>query len=588
MRYLLIIIAFFTYLLNADEIPQERLVDWSKAGTDNMPEFSHIIRVSSLGLDNSGKTDNATILNNAIDTAEKPVLFLFEPGIYIFGKAIKMKSNVCLSGYSSESTFFKFNKQENAFHGIAATGTAEAQFYDVEGGLTRGSNYLLTKSAALFNAKDYIELRENNGKWDSKPISWAKHSVGQILKIHRISEDTIFIDEKLRIDYSADLNPQIRLLKPIENCIIQYINLERIALPDKGVGYNILFSYAVNCSVSGVESNKSIGSHIMITLSKNIAVRGSYFHHAFVFDGSGTKGYGVTLNNHASDCLLENNIFKYLRHAMMVKHGANGNVFACNYSLEPHRSEPIANFSGDISLHGHYAYANLFESNIVQNIITDQYWGPSGPLNTFFRNRAELYGIISTSDKSNSMNYIGNETTNSSLLMGQFQIKGKNHYLYGNNILGKILPSGSKQPKQASIFYSGKPDYWDISSPFPAIGLPDNLAQNNIPAKYRYERRKKKTVGEYFPVSVADGSDEQIYITPNPATDYIDIAVAGNRTLKDAIRVYDVLGNTVLSSPACSAGTPSKGGHIRLDVSGLAPGVYFVRVGGKMYKFVKM
>jgi len=52
--------------------------------------------------------------------------------------------------------------------------------------------------------------------------------------------------------------------------------------------------------------------------------------------------------------------------------------------------------------------------------------------------------------------------------------------------------------------------------------------------------------------------------------------------------VYDVLGNKVLSSPACSAGTPSEGGHIRLDVSGLAAGMYFVRVGSKMYKFVKM
>jgi len=82
--------------------------------------------------------------------------------------------------------------------------------------------------------------------------------------------------------------------------------------------------------------------------------------------------------------------------------------------------------------------------------------------------------------------------------------------------------------------------------------------------------------------------DDDFNITPNPATDYIDIAVAGNRTLKDAVKVYDVLGNIVLSSPACSAGTPSEGGHIRINVSGLAAGVYFVRVGGKMYKFVKI
>ena len=91
-----------------------------------------------------------------------------------------------------------------------------------------------------------------------------------------------------------------------------------------------------------------------------------------------------------------------------------------------------------------------------------------------------------------------------------------------------------------------------------------------------------------FGTSSINNENNKTVIYPNPATDYIDIAVAGNRTRKAPVRVFDVLGNVVLSSPACSAGTPSEGGHIRLDVSGLAMGVYFVRVGGKMYKFVKM
>jgi hypothetical protein len=73
-------------------------------------------------------------------------------------------------------------------------------------------------------------------------------------------------------------------------------------------------------------------------------------------------------------------------------------------------------------------------------------------------------------------------------------------------------------------------------------------------------------------------------ITPNPATDYIEIAI-DNHTLKDAVKVYDVLGVCIATHPL----TPSREGvAIRLDVSGLAAGVYFVRVGSKIYKFVKM
>jgi hypothetical protein len=81
------------------------------------------------------------------------------------------------------------------------------------------------------------------------------------------------------------------------------------------------------------------------------------------------------------------------------------------------------------------------------------------------------------------------------------------------------------------------------------------------------------------------GGYGEVKITPNPATDYIEIAITDDRTLKDAVKVYDVLGVCVATHPLAP---PREGVAIRRDVSGLAAGVYFVRVGGKMYKFVKM
>jgi hypothetical protein len=587
MKRILVILILIATTLNAEEIPQDRLVDWSKAGADEMPVFSHIITASSLGLDATGQRDNTAAVNNAIDTAAKPLMILFEPGVYLFSGTIMLKNDICISGYSSQNTFFKFDMRKKSLRCISANGTAGSQFTDVSGGYFRGSGFLLTSESSLFNIDDYIELRQENGTWDSNPADWAKNSVGQILQISNINGDTIFFHEKLRINYSPTLHPQIRRINPVKNCEIKYMNIERIDLPETGAPYNILFSLAVNCVVRGLESNKSVGSHVMITLSKNITVSGCYFHHAFIFDGSGTKGYGVTLNNHTSDCLVENNIFKYLRHAMMVKHGANGNVFACNYSLEPNRSEPVANLSGDISLHGHFAYANLFEGNIVQNIITDDYWGPSGPLNTFFRNRAELYGIISTSDKSDTMNYAGNETTNSAPFMGQFMMKGSGHYLYGNNIIGTTTPAGTDDFSQKSIFYKDTPQFWDINAPFPSIGLPNDLGKYTIPAKYRYEHKDKKTVGEYIPVSVDRYDYTEIRITPNPSTDYIEIIASSLALWERArVRVYILLGNVVVDTPP--GPLLIEGERIRLDVSGLAKGVYFVRVGGRMLKFVKL
>jgi hypothetical protein len=92
--------------------------------------------------------------------------------------------------------------------------------------------------------------------------------------------------------------------------------------------------------------------------------------------------------------------------------------------------------------------------------------------------------------------------------------------------------------------------------------------------------------------------DNHLSLYPNPATDYIEIAtedvilngtqwseesIEGHRS--KSIQIYDFLGNVVLTlTPAISL----KGEGVRIDVSGLAKGVYFVRIGGKIYKFVKL
>lgn len=70
-------------------------------------------------------------------------------------------------------------------------------------------------------------------------------------------------------------------------------------------------------------------------------------------------------------------------------------------------------------------------------------------------------------------------------------------------------------------------------------------------------------------------------------SDYIDITHSNN-TLKgvvESVRVYDVL---VIEHLVSYATTLLRKGNMRLDVSGLAPGVYFVSVGSTVQKFVKI
>jgi hypothetical protein len=96
------------------------------------------------------------------------------------------------------------------------------------------------------------------------------------------------------------------------------------------------------------------------------------------------------------------------------------------------------------------------------------------------------------------------------------------------------------------------------------------------------------------PAVDASGLNNAFYVG---ALDYVEISgVKGDVILSEAktavaaaqanpvIKIYTVLGECVLTHSL----TPSEGGYIRIDVSALVPGVYFVRVGGQMYKFVKM
>ena len=91
-------------------------------------------------------------------------------------------------------------------------------------------------------------------------------------------------------------------------------------------------------------------------------------------------------------------------------------------------------------------------------------------------------------------------------------------------------------------------------------------------------------------------------ISPNPSPDFIEISYSplekGVRGLSDElpVRIYNVFGEEVNLTPALSMlgeggstpfNSPASGGHLRIDVSFLSPGLYFVRVGGRVGKFVK-
>lgn len=549
MRILVFIFtfSFLTFNTSAQVIPESKRVNWQNTGYDGIiPDPENIINVIDFGAIGDSITNNHTAVTDAIESLQgRKGVVLIPEGNFLIRGTVHLNDSVIIRGISPESTQIIFDNNGETSSCFVVQGNSTGEFIPVDSGYSKGSYSLKLNTSHNFQEDDYLEFRQENGNWDTNPISWSDYSVGQILKVSGTYNKSFDSYNALRIDYSSSLNPEVRKIDPAREVGIECLKISRIDDPGTGNAYNIYFSYAANCWVKGVESNYSAGSHVYLRASTNIEISGCYIHHAFGYDGSGTRGYGVSLNMHTGQCLIENNIFKKLRHAMIAKTGANGNVFGYNYSIEPYRSEPIHDFSGDISLHGHYAFANLFEGNIVQNIITDHYWGPSGPYNTFFRNRAELYGIIFTESdtvQTNTQNIVGNEVTNFDLFYGNYLLYGEEHFEYGNNILNTIIPEGTNNLMDSSYYLLSKPLFWDIFDDWPSLGIPNLLNEYSIPAAFRYSIAPPYVVcgdsGIYTSVNNPESS-AKINIWPNPCLGKLNIRLSTDGLTKMTLFTTD-------------------------------------------------
>lgn len=358
----------------AQIIPSTRLSSWSESGYgDSIPEPTLILDVMSFGAVGDGITDDYAAVSAAIAAlgGAQGVIY-FPPGEYKIGTSLNLPDSVVLRGATSDSTHLKFDLQGAVGNCINITGSVSGPF-DTIVAAYRGLNVISVLDGNPYQAGMYLELVEDNGSWDTQPVSWADNSVGQIVKLTNVTPSgvgaALETQSNIRADYGGfgwGTNARVRILTPAHEVGIECMRISRADSIHAGVCFNIYFNYAVHCWIRGVESSKSIGSHVEVDASSRITITGSYFHHAYEYDGVSTHGYGITLFNHTGECRVENNIMQHLRHSFSFQAGANGNVNAYNYSFDPNRSEAPADFGADISMHGHFPFSNLFEGNIVQ------------------------------------------------------------------------------------------------------------------------------------------------------------------------------------------------------------------------------
>ena len=483
-----IVLLFFLFQIyivpvKCQTIPAARLIDWKNAGLRQTVFSTTIFKnIIDFGGNGNGIFVNDNALQNAINSLQnKPGIIYFPTGIYQFNNSILLKSGVILRGNESNNTTLRFNLN-GQLSLLKAEGNATDTISPLLAEATKGNKFIQVVNPSLFNNKDFIKIFQNDAGLVTD--AYALFSVGQIVQIDSIIDNKLFIASPLYKDYTIAENAKVRKLKMLSNIGIECLKIKRL---DATVGQtsNVYFNYCTNAWVRGVDSDSCNFAHVQIANSIHLNVSENYFHGAFAY-GSGGKGYGISCEYTSGNCLIQNNVFRNLRHSMLIQSGANANVFSYNYSINPFKTDTIPyDLSGDIVLHGNYPYLNLFEGNIVQNIIIDFAHGKNGPFNTFFRNRAELYGFFISPFAGDSMNIVGTEITNTGFQKGNYLLHGNGHFEFGNNKNDTIIPASTATFTEASLLYNTTPTFWNNAGNWPSISFPNVINAGTIPAKVR-------------------------------------------------------------------------------------------------------
>ncbi len=391
---------------------------------------------------NGGVSDGVTANDEAIfkifNLYPDGATIIFGKGTYYFKKGIRLPSFYALRGEGIDSTILKFDleKEEDL---ILVQGKRTRDRLNLTRKLNRGDREARFNDRANFKEGDWVLIVDD----DSELVTsdWAKNKSGQLNRIKEISTFELEFESSVRRDYYLKNGPHLIRIEPKEGCFISRLTINRLD-ETQHMTSNIQFRYAVNCSVDKLKSDNCNYAHVLLEYAANCEVNQSIFQYGFTYGGGG-KAYGVVMQFATSECLVQYNLFRNLRHSMLVQAGANGNKFYSNTSAHPYWKEHFLpkRAAGDIVLHGNYPYANYFVRNTAANLVIDDSHGKSGPLNFFDTNTIYHYGLIMNNrPATDSMIFVKNKITGSGLLKGKFRIRGEGHQLIENKVKGKIRP----------------------------------------------------------------------------------------------------------------------------------------------------
>lgn len=478
---------------------------------------------------NDSQDDYSAVMStiNAAKNSSGLSIVYFPAGTYNVNSTINLSrtsistgfSDIVLQGAGSDQTVLQF-MVGNTDTCIHVHGVETGSTYAITSDVAKNSTLLSCSDLSTFSANNWIHLCEQEFPYGGDEEGF----VGQITQLIAINSGQATMKDEASKEYLAENNLWIQKIYPIMNVGIEKLKIQRMDQSYSTQGANIFFNKVVNCWVKGVESENTTYMHLNIYECSQLEISGNYFHHARSYgeleqilppEVMGT-GYGLCIGYSSTNCLIENNIFRKLRHGMLLSCGPNANVFVYNYSRE---SEGYSlEFLGDLCLHGRYPYSNLFEHNYVEFIEADETHNLNGPYNAFVRNIVKDHDgamhkiVLVDADSSNVLGCeaLCDETYTPVVISGSTYLSTDLYGIviddqppYNTYETGVIISHSSLAQNwyyfknyihlhDISYYYSQRPEFLSTAYTFPSIG-PEFTSQN-IPAKDRYDSSDKSYI----------------------------------------------------------------------------------------------
>ena len=477
------------------------IIAWDPGVPGGIPQVtSPSVSVRDYGAVADGKTDDLAAFQAALAALPQGGVLLVPAGSYYLGETLTIgTSGVVLRGEGAARTRLLFGPAVTASINVVTYGRGEWQALATPP--ARGATTLTVPDGSKFTVGEWAEIQVQNdaalmytsATWN---VDWAAGARGQMFEVTAVNGNQLTFRHAIYLDYLASDVPQIRPQRFVKHVGIEQLYVERIT-NDSDVS-TIQFKNAAYVWVREVESNQTRRAHIATESVIGCQFENNYLHHSYDYGGSG-HGYGTQLGLHTTDCLIENNVFHHLRHSMLIQLGASGNVFGYNHSDETTQTEGTVPNEGwlppDISVHGHYANNDLYESNTVQQIAIADYWGPIGPHMAYLRNRVVNDEVrsdgqseseaISLDDHSNYQYLLGNVVEH-----GTLQTDGTCN-MATNAIHGEVENGApiwdtdyADHALPTSYYLRCKPNFLG-NKPWPLVG-PDVTTTTSLPATDRF------------------------------------------------------------------------------------------------------